>query len=74
MAGFEVGLRLADVRRGTEPDAADGASAQIAEEVTEEVLHNQDVVVSRVQDELLGCGIGVNEFMLDVGVLLCDLG
>ena len=54
-------------------DAADGGAAEVAEDVAEEVLHDQHVEVTGAQHQRLGRGVGVEVLGLDVGVVRGDL-
>ena len=66
---LEEGEFLPDVPRRTHAEAARRGAAQIAQQVSQHVLHDKDVVVFRADHQVVCAGVRIQGFRLDVGVI-----
>ena len=70
--GFEHCVVGTDVAGRNEAEAADQAAAEVGKDITVEVLHNHNVKLVRVHDELHAGVVDDLVICLDLRVVLCD--
>ena len=72
MHGLEHGALRPEVRARRDPEPADEAGGEVADDVAVEVFQKQDVELLRVHDEFHARRVHDDVVGLDVRVLLCD--